>query len=98
VIPKLGPNAVFIFTGVPGRKGPIECDTDFIMRDVVLINQVILAASTPTRGPSAAIATGRIHAALGPTPSRLITAPFLRSSLAAARENPAASRSHRRGT
>jgi threonine dehydrogenase-like Zn-dependent dehydrogenase len=37
----LGTNGVFIFTGVPGRKGPIEVDTDFLMRDFVLKNQVI---------------------------------------------------------
>jgi threonine dehydrogenase-like Zn-dependent dehydrogenase len=37
----LGTNGVFIFTGVPGRKGPIEVDTDLIMRDFVLKNQVI---------------------------------------------------------
>ncbi len=37
----LGTNAVFIFTGVPGRKGPIEVDTDLIMRDLVLKNQVV---------------------------------------------------------
>jgi glucose 1-dehydrogenase len=42
VIKYLGPNGVFIFTGVPGRKGPVEVDTDFIMKDVVLNNQVIL--------------------------------------------------------
>ena len=42
VIKYLGPNGVFIFTGVPGRKGPIEVDTDYIMKDVVLNNQVIL--------------------------------------------------------
>ena len=42
VIKYLGPNAVFIFTGVPGRKGPVEVDTDYIMRDVVLNNQVIV--------------------------------------------------------
>lgn len=41
VIKQLGPNAVFIFTGVPGRKGPIEVDTDYIMRDMVLNNQLI---------------------------------------------------------
>ncbi len=41
VIKQLSPNAVFIFTGVPGRKGPIEVDTDFIMRDMVLNNQLI---------------------------------------------------------
>jgi threonine dehydrogenase-like Zn-dependent dehydrogenase len=44
VIQHLGPNGVFIFTGVPGRKGPIEVDTDFIMKDVVLNNQVILGS------------------------------------------------------
>jgi threonine dehydrogenase-like Zn-dependent dehydrogenase len=37
----LGTNGVFIFTGVPGRKGPIEVDTDALMRDFVLKNQVI---------------------------------------------------------
>jgi threonine dehydrogenase-like Zn-dependent dehydrogenase len=44
VIKHLGPNGVFIFTGVPGRKGPIEVDTDYIMQDVVLCNQVILGS------------------------------------------------------
>jgi glucose 1-dehydrogenase len=37
----LGTNGIFIFTGVPGRKGPIEIDTDFIMRNLVLKNQVV---------------------------------------------------------
>ncbi|MEX0805812.1 MAG: glucose 1-dehydrogenase, partial [Candidatus Binatia bacterium] len=37
----LGPNGIFIFTGVPGRKGPVEVDTDLIMRNLVLKNQVI---------------------------------------------------------
>jgi threonine dehydrogenase-like Zn-dependent dehydrogenase len=41
VIPYLGTNGVFIFTGVPGRKGPVEIDTDQIMRDAVLKNQLI---------------------------------------------------------
>jgi threonine dehydrogenase-like Zn-dependent dehydrogenase len=40
-IPHLGTNGVFIFTGVPGRKGPVSVDTDTIMRDCVLKNQVI---------------------------------------------------------
>ncbi|MGI8742072.1 MAG: glucose 1-dehydrogenase [Bryobacteraceae bacterium] len=44
VIKTLGPNAVFIFTGVPGRKAPIPVDTDFIMRDMVLNNQVIFGS------------------------------------------------------
>ena len=41
VIPRLGTNGVFIFTGVPGRKGPTTVDTDTIMRDAVLKNQLI---------------------------------------------------------
>lgn len=41
VIPRLGTNGVFIFTGIPGRKAPISVDTDAIMRDVVLKNQLI---------------------------------------------------------
>ena len=37
----LGTNAIFIFTGVPGRKGPIEVDSDAIMRNLVIKNQVV---------------------------------------------------------
>jgi len=37
----LGTNGIFVFTGVPGRKAPIEVDTDRIMRDLVLKNQVV---------------------------------------------------------
>jgi glucose 1-dehydrogenase len=37
----LGTNGVFIFTGVPGRKAPISVDTDLLMRDFVLKNQVL---------------------------------------------------------
>lgn len=36
----LGTNGVFIFTGVPGRKAPTEMDTDLLMRNLVLRNQV----------------------------------------------------------
>lgn len=41
VLKFIGPNAVFIFTGVPGRKAPIEVDTDLLMRDLVLKNQIL---------------------------------------------------------
>jgi len=41
VMKVLGTNGVFIFTGVPGRKAPIEVDTDVIMRNLVLKNQVV---------------------------------------------------------
>ena len=37
----LGTNGIFVFTGVPGRKGAIEVDTDLMMRNLVLKNQVI---------------------------------------------------------
>jgi threonine dehydrogenase-like Zn-dependent dehydrogenase len=41
VLQVLGTNGVFIFTGVPGRKHPVEVDTDTIMRNLVLKNQVV---------------------------------------------------------
>jgi threonine dehydrogenase-like Zn-dependent dehydrogenase len=37
----LGVNGVFVLTGVPGLKGPIEVDADLIMRSLVLKNQLI---------------------------------------------------------
>lgn len=37
----LGVNGVFILTGVPGHKGPIEIDADRIMRNLVLKNQLV---------------------------------------------------------
>ncbi|MGH7929513.1 MAG: glucose 1-dehydrogenase [Candidatus Binatia bacterium] len=37
----LGTNGIFIFTGVPGRKAPVEVDTDLMMRNLVLKNQVV---------------------------------------------------------
>jgi threonine dehydrogenase-like Zn-dependent dehydrogenase len=56
VIQQLGPNGIFIFTGVPGRKGLLEVDTDYIMKDVVLKNQVILGSvNAPPHSFQAAI-------------------------------------------
>jgi threonine dehydrogenase-like Zn-dependent dehydrogenase len=37
----LGPNSMFIFTGVPSLKGAIEVDADLLMRNIVLKNQVV---------------------------------------------------------
>jgi threonine dehydrogenase-like Zn-dependent dehydrogenase len=37
----LGTNGIFVFTGVPGRKTPVEVDTDLLMRNLVLKNQVV---------------------------------------------------------
>lgn len=42
MIKVLGPNAIFVFTGVPGRKPPHSIDTDLLMRNLVLKNQVVL--------------------------------------------------------
>jgi len=37
----LGTNGVYVLTGVPGRKGPIEVDADLLMRNLVLKNQLV---------------------------------------------------------
>jgi len=41
VLKMLAPNGVFIFTGVPSLKAPIEMDTDMLMRNIVLKNQLV---------------------------------------------------------
>jgi glucose 1-dehydrogenase len=38
----LGPNGVFVFTGVPGRKHRVDIAGDAIMRSLVLQNQTVL--------------------------------------------------------
>lgn len=38
----LGYNSIFILTGVPGHSGPVHIDTDVILRNLVLKNQVVL--------------------------------------------------------
>jgi len=45
----LGTNAIFVFTGVPGRKAPIEIDSDTIMRNLVLKNQVVFGTVNADR-------------------------------------------------
>jgi glucose 1-dehydrogenase len=42
VLKVLGMNGIFVFTGIPGFKPPIDVDADLIMRNVVLKNQVVL--------------------------------------------------------
>ncbi len=41
VMKLLGPNSVFILTGVPSLKAPIEIDADLLMRNIVLKNQIL---------------------------------------------------------
>jgi threonine dehydrogenase-like Zn-dependent dehydrogenase len=45
----IGKNGIFVFTGVPGRKAPIEVDTDLIMRNLVLNNQVVFGTVNADR-------------------------------------------------
>ena len=49
VLRVLGTNGIFIFTGVPARKGPIEVDADLLMRNLVLKNQVVLGSVNASR-------------------------------------------------
>ncbi|MDQ1560174.1 MAG: glucose 1-dehydrogenase, partial [Pyrinomonadaceae bacterium] len=51
VMKYLDTNGVFVFTGVPGRKAPVEVDTDLLMRNLVLRNQ--LAFGTVNAGRDA---------------------------------------------
>lgn len=44
VLRALGTNGIFVFTGVPARKGPIQLDSDLLMRNIVLKNQVVLGS------------------------------------------------------
>jgi glucose 1-dehydrogenase len=41
VMQAMGANSVFIFTGVPGRKAAVPLDTDLLMRNLVLKNQIV---------------------------------------------------------
>lgn len=50
VLGVLGTNGVFVFTGVPGRKAPVEVDTDRLMRNLVLRNQVVFGSVNAGKG------------------------------------------------
>lgn len=49
VMRHLGTNGVFIFTGIPGHRPPMPIDTDMLMRDMVLKNQVVLGTVNANR-------------------------------------------------
>jgi len=51
VLGALGPNGIFIFTGVPGRKEPLQLEGGTLMKSLVLKNQVVLG--TVNAGPDA---------------------------------------------
>jgi threonine dehydrogenase-like Zn-dependent dehydrogenase len=48
---ELGTNGVFILTGVPGKRGPVPIQTDVLMRNLVLRNQILYG--TVNAGPDA---------------------------------------------
>jgi threonine dehydrogenase-like Zn-dependent dehydrogenase len=45
----LAPNGVFIFSGIPGARKPIEIELDAIMRRIVLNNQVLFGTVNASR-------------------------------------------------
>lgn len=50
----LGTNGIFVMTGVPGHKGPAPVDTDGLMRNIVLKNQIVLGTVNAGRDAFAA--------------------------------------------
>jgi glucose 1-dehydrogenase len=73
VLKHLGPNAVFVFTGVPGRKAPIPVDTDEIMRNMVLNNQLVLGSvNAPPQAFESAIRHLGVFAARWPDTLRSV--------------------------
>ncbi len=45
----MGTNSVFVFTGVPGRRGPIEVQADALMKNMVLRNQIVFGTVNASR-------------------------------------------------
>ncbi len=44
MLERLGTNGIFILTGVPGRKAPVELDSHRVMKNLVLKNQLVFAS------------------------------------------------------
>jgi threonine dehydrogenase-like Zn-dependent dehydrogenase len=47
-LPALGPNGVFVFTGIPGRKTPVPRELGNVMPGIVLRNQAVLGVTNPS--------------------------------------------------
>ncbi len=47
-LPSLGPNGVFAFTGIPGRKAPVPREIASVMPGIVLKNQAVLGVTNPS--------------------------------------------------
>jgi glucose 1-dehydrogenase len=48
-LPALAPNGVFLMTGIPAKRGPMEADLSGWMRELVLSNQLILGTVSAGR-------------------------------------------------
>lgn len=48
-LPTLAPNGIYLMTGIPARRGPVEADLSGWMREIVLSNQVILGTVSAGR-------------------------------------------------
>jgi glucose 1-dehydrogenase len=56
MVGQLGANGIFAFTGVPGRRAPVEFDAEGMMRNLVLRNQVVFGSvNAPAAAYAAAI-------------------------------------------
>lgn len=49
VLPQLGANGVYVFTGIPGRRGHVRVDGERIMETLVLRNQVVVGTVNADR-------------------------------------------------
>lgn len=78
VLELLGPNAIFIFTGVPGRKTRAKVNTDLIMRNLVLKNQALVGTvnAAPEDFKSAIESLGEFEKRWPGVPRRLKTECF----------------------
>ena len=47
-LPVLGPNGVFVFTGIPGRKTPLPRELGSVMPGIVLKNQAVFGVTNPS--------------------------------------------------
>lgn len=57
VLLHLGINGIFVFTGVPGHRGPFQCQANQTMRNLVLKNQVVVGTvNAPRSAYEAAVA------------------------------------------
>jgi glucose 1-dehydrogenase len=75
IIQTLGQNAIFIFTGVPGRKAPIPFDLSDLMRDMVLRNQMVFGTvnAGPAHFQNAITDLGRLDARFPEAVRQLLT-------------------------